>query len=54
MPASIGITTVTQWQMTESTTTLKIVGYRGSHCVTPQYPLNKRPKYPAALVTMVS
>ena len=51
---SVGFTTFTQLRMTSSTTTLKIVGYRGSPCVTPQYPLNRRPKYLPALATMVS
>ena len=50
----VGVTTVTQWRMTESTTTLKIVGNRGSPCVTPQYPLNGRTKYPLELSNMVS
>ena len=54
MSASIGFTTVTQCQITESTTTLKIMGDRGSPCVTPNYPLNGRLKYLPALATMVS
>ena len=35
--------------MTLSTTTLKILGDRGSHCVTHRHPLKGRPKYPLAL-----
>ena len=53
MTAYVGVTTVTQWRMTASMTTLKIVVDRGSPCVTPQYPLNGRPKCPLALATMV-
>ena len=54
MPASIGVTNVTQWHMMAYKTTLKIVGDRGSPCVTHRYPLNVRPEYLPALATMVS
>ena len=39
--------------MAVPTTMLKIVGYRGSTCVTLRYPLKGMPKYPPALVTML-
>ena len=39
--------------MTASTTTLKIVGYKGSPWVTLWYHLNGSPKYLPALATMV-
>ena len=35
MPASVGVTTVTQWQRTASMTKLKILEERGSLCVDP-------------------
>ena len=54
VPASDGVTTVTQWQMTASMTTLNVVRDRGLPCVTPPCFLNGRLKYPAALATMVS
>ena len=54
MPSADGVTTVTQWRMTASTTTLKIVWDRGSPRVTHRYPLNRCPKYPPALDTMFS
>ena len=53
MLASVGITTITQWRVTASTTLLKIGGYRGSPCITHRYPLNRRLKYQQALATMV-
>ena len=46
VPASISVTTVDQWWMMSSATTLKIVGDRGTPCVTHQYPLKERPNYP--------
>ena len=52
--SAVGATTVTQWRMTESMTTLNSVGERGSTWVTPWYPLNRIPKYPPDLATMVS
>ena len=52
--ASVGVITVTQWRMAASTTTLKIVGCRGSLWFTPWYLSNGLPNYPMALATMVS
>ena len=54
MPNYVGFTTFTQWQMTASTSLLKIVGERGLPCVMSCYPLNRHPKYPSVLATMFS
>ena len=52
--ASVGVTTVTQWRMTASPTTVNILVDRGSTCVIPRYPLKGSPNYPPALSAMVS
>ena len=54
VPASDGVTTITQWWMTVSTTKLKIVGYKVLPYVTPWYPLNGILKHPPALASMFS
>ena len=53
VPAYVGVTTVTQWSMTASTNTFKIVGDRSLPYVTPQYPLNGHLNYIPASATMV-
>ena len=52
--ASFGVTTLTQWNMTVPTTTLKIVGDKSSPCITHWYPLKGRQKYLTTLATVVS
>ena len=57
MPGSatpyVNSTSETQFGSTDPTTTLKIVGERGSSCVTPIWPLKGPLKYPPAIDTIV-
>ena len=51
--ASVGVTTTTQWRMTASMTTFKIVGDMGFPCVTHRYSFNGSLKYLPALDAIV-